>query len=244
MADFKDTFGKALVAHHRGEPADHVIERDDGLIDEIDTGIYFLEYDDWPEFEKEAMLEAKGRVLDVGCGAGRAAVWVQERGHDVVGIDVSPLALEVSRLRGVRDCRLMDVRELDFPDGAFDTVLMLGNNLGIGGDAGQTRRILESLHRITADEGIVIAETRDPLKTDDPAHLAYHERNRGMNRPPGLVKIRIGFGGKFDDRFEFLLLGEEGLAELLEPTGWSISRVYGSGGATFVAILSKGPPGR
>ena len=244
MADFKDTFGKALVAHHRGKPAVHVIELDDGLIDEIDTGIYFLEYDDWPDFEKEAMLEVIGRVLDVGCGAGRAAVWLQERGHDVVGIDVSPLALEVSRLRGVRDCRLMDVRELDFPDGSFETVLMLGNNLGIGGDTGQTRLILESLHRITADEGIVIAETRDPLKTDDPAHLAYHERNRRMGRPPGLVKIRIGFGGEFDDWFEFLLLVEEGLAELLEPTGWSISRVYGSGGATFVAILSKGPPGR
>jgi len=177
-------------------------------------------------------------------GAGRATVWLQEKRHDGVGIDVSPLALEVSRLRGVRDCRLMDVRELDFPDGAFDTVLMLGNNLGIGGDAGQTRRILESLYKITADEGIVIAETRDPLKTDDPAHLAYHERNRGRDRPPGLVKIRIGVGGECDDWFEFLLLGEEELAELLEPTGWSISRVYGSGGATFVAILSKGPPGR
>ena len=161
-----------------------------------------------------------------------------------MGIDVSPLALEVSRLNGVEDLRLMNVGELDFPEGSFDTVLMLGNNLGIGGGPEQTQRILRDLHRITSEEGIVIAETRDPLMTDDPAHLAYHERNRRRGRPPGLVRIRVGFGGEFDDWFELLLLGEEELAELLEPTGWSMSRVYGSGGATYVAILSKGPPGR
>lgn len=243
MADLRDVFGRALVAHSRGEPDIYVIERDDGLVREDDAGTYFIPYDEWPEFEREAVLEAKGRVLDVGVGAGRVALWLQDKGHEVVGIDVSPLALKVSRLRGVRDLRLMDVRELDFPDGSFDTVLMLGNNLGIGGDAGQTRRILGGLHRITSEDGIVIAGTRDPLKTDDPAHLTYHERNRRMGRPPGLVRIRVGFDEEFDDWFELLLLGREGLADLLESTGWSISRIYDTGDANYAAILSKRPTG-
>lgn len=241
MGDFKDVFGKALMVFHRGEPAVYTIERDDGKVMEDDAGTYFIPYDEWPEFERESLREARGRVLDVGVGAGRAALWLQERRLEVVGIDVSPLALEVSSLRGVKDLRRMDVRELDFPEGSFDTVLMLGNNLGIGGDVDQTRRMLGSLHKITADDGIVIAATRDPLKTDDPDHLAYHERNRGMNRPPGLVKIRIGFRGEFDDWWELLLVGKKELAQLLEKTGWVISRTYDSGDAFFVAILTKQP---
>lgn len=239
MTDFKDAFGKALMAYKRGETAIYVIERDDGLVREDDAGTYFIPYEEWPEFEREAVLEARGRVLDVGVGAGRVALWLQDKGHVVVGIDVSPLAIEVSRLRGVKDLRLMDVRKLDFADGSFDTVLMLGNNLGIGGDADQTRRILGSLHRITADDGIVIAGTRDPLKTDDPAHLAYHERNRRTNRPPGLVRIRIGFREEFDDWWDLLMVGRKELTQLLEHTGWSISRIYDSGVASFVAILTK-----
>ena len=239
MADLKDTFGKALMAHHLGEPAVHVIERDDGFIDEIDTGSYFLPHEEWPDFEREAVREAQGRVLDVGCGAGRVAVWLQEAGHEVVGIDVSPLALEVSKGRGVRHCMLMDVRELEFPGGHFDTVLMLGNNLGIGGNVEATRGGLEGLHRVTGKGGIILAGCMDPLQTDKPHHISYHERNRRRGLPPGLVRIRIGFKGEFGAWFDLLFVGEGDLRGVLEPTGWEISRIYSSGGPRYVAVLTK-----
>jgi hypothetical protein len=64
-----------------------------------------------------------------------------------------------------------------------------------------------------------------------------------MGRPPGLVRIRVGFDEEFDDWFELLLLGREGLADLLESTGWSISRIYDTGDANYAAILSKRPTG-
>ena len=240
MADMTDAFGRSLQAYLRGETAVHVIERDDGYIDEIDTAAYFREYDEWEGHEQEAILEARGRVLDVGCGAGREALQLQEMGLDVVGIDLSPLALEVSRQRGVRDCRLMDLRKLGFPDGYFDTVVMFGNNLGIAGDIEQCRRAFRGLHRVTGEDAIIIASSRNPLETDNPVHLSYHERNRRRGRPPGLVRIRIGFEGEFDDWFEFLMVGPEKLQELLETTGWVHERTYTSGGANYTAILEKG----
>jgi SAM-dependent methyltransferase len=239
VGDIIDGFGEAFMAHHRGEPSDHVVERDDGYVTETDALQYFLYYEEWPDHEREAILEAKGRVLDVGLGAGRHALWLQERGHEVVGIDVSPLALEVSRQRGVKDCRLMDMRELDFPDGHFDTVLMLGANLGIGGDVHETRRVLRDLKRITTPDGLIIGHSRDPLKTDNPAHLAYHEMNRRRGEPPGLVRVRIGFQGRFGEWFDLLFIGEEELAEIVETTGWEISKIYGSEDATYVAVLTK-----
>jgi SAM-dependent methyltransferase len=236
-----DAFGKALMAHFRGEEAEYLIERDDGYIDTFSYGAgeYFVGYEEWPLHEREAALEAKGRILDVGCGAGREALWLQGRGHEVVAIDISLLALEVSRARGVKDCQLMDVRDLYFPDDYFDTVIMFGNNFGIAGDIMETRRMLDSLQRVTRKDSIVIASTRDPLKTDNPVHLVYHEQNRRRGRPPGLVKIRICFHGECDDWFELLMVGEDELSEVLDPTGWTLEKAYRSEGANYTAILKK-----
>jgi SAM-dependent methyltransferase len=238
MGDVFDGFGMVCMAHFRGESSNHVTERDDGYVNEVDGAYYFRSFEGWPEYEQRGIQEARGRVLDVGLGAGRHSLWLQERGHEVVGIDVSPLALEVSRLRGVRDCRLMDVREMAFPDASFDTVLLLGANLGIMGDVDEIRGALEGLHRVTAEDGIIVGSSRDPVKTEDPAHLAYHEMNRRRGRPPGLVRIRIGFRGKFGEWFHMLWMSQEELAEIIEPTGWNISKVFSSG-PDYVAVLGK-----
>ncbi|MDG6899020.1 MAG: class I SAM-dependent methyltransferase [Nitrososphaerota archaeon] len=53
----------------------------------------------------------KGKVLDVGCGAGRVALYLQGWGLDVVGVDNSPFALRVARLRGVRNTGCWPSRE-------------------------------------------------------------------------------------------------------------------------------------
>lgn len=238
MGEVIDGFGLVYMAHYRGEPSDHVTERDDGYANEADGMYYFRSFDEWPEYERQAIQESRGRVLDVGLGAGRHSLWLQERGHEVVGIDVSPLALEVSRLRGVRDCRLMDVREMTFPDASFDTVIMLGANLGIMGDVDEVRGTLDELHRVTAEDGVIIGSSRDPLHTDDPAHLAYHEMNRRRGKPPGLVRIRIGFQGRYGGWFHLLWMSQEELAEVIELTGWAISKVY-SEGSDYIAVLGK-----
>ena len=235
----EDTFGEAFMAHYRGEPSIHQTERDDGYVTEMDASMYFASYEEWPEYEREAMLEAKGRVLDVGLGAGRHSLWLQERGREVMGIDLSPLAVEVSRLRGVRDARVVDVASMDFPDGCFDTVLMMGANLGIVGEIPEIRRVLSSLDRVTKPDAIIIGSTRDPLKTENPAHLAYHEMNRRRKKPPGLVRIRVNFRDVKGELFDFLMMGEELLSEILEPTNWEVSKIYGSGNGDYIAVLSK-----
>ncbi len=166
------------------------------------------------------------------------ALWLQRRGLEVVAIDVSPLALKVSRLRGVEDCRLMDLRSLEFLASHFDTVVMFGNNFGIAGGISETRQVLSELHRLTADDGIILASCRDPLKTDNPAHLDYHERNRRRGRPPGLVTIRVGFEREFNDWFDLLLVGEEEMRKTIASTGWVIRTTH-SDWANYCAVLKK-----
>ena len=67
------------------------------------------------------------RVLEYGCGTGSAAFELAERGAEVVGIDISPVAVDraaaAAAERGL-DVRfqVMDAEALDVPDGSFDLV--------------------------------------------------------------------------------------------------------------------------
>jgi SAM-dependent methyltransferase len=70
-----------------------------------------------------------GAVLEYGCGAGSAAYDLAHNGARVVGIDISPVAIEQAAERaeqaGVADrCefRVMNAEQLDFPDDSFDLV--------------------------------------------------------------------------------------------------------------------------
>jgi len=121
----------------------------------------------------------KGRVLDIGCGAGRHSLYLQRKGFDVLGIDISPLAIKVCKLRGLKKAKVMSIDDIGkFAADSFDTILMLGNNFGLFGSPGKAKKLLKKLYEITSLEALIIAESRDPYETDNPAHLEYHEFNR------------------------------------------------------------------
>jgi hypothetical protein len=63
--------------------------------------------------------------------AGRGALELQARGHEVVAFDVSPGAVEVCRRRGVKDARVLGIDDVGPHLGTFDTVLLLGVNFGL-----------------------------------------------------------------------------------------------------------------
>jgi SAM-dependent methyltransferase len=77
-----------------------------------------------PAFGEAAELFPRsGSALDIACGGGRWTVWLARRGLEVIGVDVSPVALdlagELARRAGVRDrCRFVLV---DLDDGLPDT---------------------------------------------------------------------------------------------------------------------------
>lgn len=70
-----------------------------------------------------------GRALDLACGAGRNAVFLAERGWDVVAIDGAPEAIRLLRERNASvDARVADLERgdpLPFDDESFDLVAIL-----------------------------------------------------------------------------------------------------------------------
>jgi SAM-dependent methyltransferase len=100
-----DAFGAVLRACHeagvRPGVVFEIIERDDGFISAGDATRYFAPVEEWRTLERQACAEFTGRVLDVGCGAGRHASVLTAPGVDVIGADPSPGAVEVAQARGV-----------------------------------------------------------------------------------------------------------------------------------------------
>ena len=112
-----------------------------------------------------AMRFVRGRVLDVGCGAGRVCLHLQERGLDVVGIDISPGAVEVCRRRGVRDVRVCPIEEVcDESSASFNTIVMLRPQpLPPRRPKSKARRLLRLFHALTSERGRIVGrDTFDP----------------------------------------------------------------------------------
>jgi SAM-dependent methyltransferase len=225
-----DAFGQMLL----GGTGPEIIERDDGFLDAVQMA-YFAPVARWPAVERRALRWVRGRVLDVGVGAGRAALELQRRGRTVVGIDVSPGAVEVAGARGVRDVRLLAFEDVDDSLGRFDTIVMFGNNFGLFASPSKAKRSLRRLRRL-ADR--IVAASNDPYATEDTAHLAYQERNRERGRMAGQLRLRSRYRDLVGPWFDYLIVSPDEMASILEGTGWRIRRlVQESGSGYYVAVL-------
>lgn len=241
MNDDQDAYGHELYDYLEGKNRFEIVERDDGYIDASDGPmLYTAPFKQWPAHYKKGMRHVRGDVLDIGCGAGRHTLYLQEKGFDVRGIDVSPLAVEVCKRRGVANARVLSITQISSELGRFDTLLMLGHNFGLFGSAVGTHRLLHKFHRITSERARIIAESRDPYQTDDPLHLAYHERNRARGRMPGQVRIRVRYRKYATPWFDYLFVSQDEMAALTTGTGWVVRQFVDSDAASYIAIIEKG----
>lgn len=235
-----DAYGHEVWDWLNGVRGAEVIERDDGYID-VSGGpaAYFAPFRKWPATDRRAMRYVRGRVLDVGSGAGRWALHLQERGHDVCCIDTSPLALRTCRARGVGRTRLCSVTQVSAKLGRFDTTLMMGNNFGLFGSPARLRRILRGFEATHATR--IVAASLDPYQTDNPDHLRYQRRNRQRGRMSGQLRIRVRYRALLSDWFDYLIVSRDEMDSLFTGTGWRVTQFIDSDSPAYAAVIDRGP---
>ena len=162
----KDPMGRAIADYHQTGKAEKlrvlspILEED-----EIPLQVLFRGFDEMPKIEKTALYMTKGRVLDVGAGAGCHALVLQEQGFDVTAIDISPYAVDTMKERGLKHVMRQDFFSLSAqaPDSQhqYDTVLMLMNGIGIAGTLERMPAFFDQLDKILAPEGQLLCDSSD-----------------------------------------------------------------------------------
>ncbi len=236
----KDAFGHEMLDYLNGDSYTEIIERDDGYVDYSGGPKgYFLDYKEWLSIERQAMRYAQGRVLDIGCGAGRHSLYLQKKGLDVTGIDNSPLVIEVCKRRGLKKTKVLSVTQVSSKLRTFDTILMLGNNLGLLGNPKRAKWLLRRFYGMTSEDAKIIGQTMDPYKTKNPDHRAYHRLNRSRSRLAGQVIIRVRYRRHIGDWFEYLFVSKNELTRILENTGWRSMKFLDSKEGHYIVIIGK-----
>ena len=117
-----------------------------------------------------------GRVLELGCGAGRITGYLGARGGEVLGIDISQAMVDYCRDRYPDlEFRLGDLSDLSaLPDRSRDVVIAEFNVLGVLDDV-QRKRVLREIHRVLSEDGLLLFSAHN---------LAYLP---SIPRPVGLV---------------------------------------------------------
>ena len=236
-----DAFGLALLDYleHGSDGWDHFVERDDGLLEFIDPGVFFESESDWSATEAVVLERAGYRVLDIGAGAGRHALPLQQAAHDVVALDISPGAIEVCGRRDVRRTFTGTVFDLaDTGGGPFDTFLLCGNNLGLLESPAHAGRFLGALDQLAAPGAEIIGTCVDPLATINPLHLEYHELNSGRGRLPGQLRLWTRWANVASPWFDYLFLPVQELEALAKESGWRLVEQQ-PGPRPYLAVLQR-----
>ncbi len=160
------------------------------------------------------------RVLDLGCGKGRFASPLAERGARVVGVDLSQAMLV--HAKGIERARAA-ARRLPFADATFDVVFAVE----VVEHVGDVRPILREARRVLRPGGRLVLVDKNKLAIDarrpwlPSSLLKWIDERRGLwmypsGGPvrerwfvPGRLRDEITRAGFSRSRFKFLLTPDE-----------------------------------
>ena len=154
-----DPIGKAILCYiNQGKPKDIVVTSDLTDDDIIPVEVLFRSYEEMPDLEKKAMSLVRGKVLDVGAGAGPHASYLLKRGFEVTAIDTSEGAVTFLLSQGIK-AECINIR--DFKSRKFDTILLLMNGIGIAGRKANLPDFLRHLKTLLHPGGQILCDSSD-----------------------------------------------------------------------------------
>ncbi|MFC0780510.1 class I SAM-dependent methyltransferase [Flavobacterium sp. HJSW_4] len=233
----KDLFGKAIFDFYtKNSPEDIITETSISEEDEMSVEYLFRTYNEMPKIEQKALQLAKGKILDVGCGAGSHALSLQnERNLEITAIDISEKAIETCRLRGIKNAKVENI--LDFDDEKFDTVLLLMNGTGIFGQLKNCNTYLSKLKSLLNPGGQILIDSSDII------YMFDEDEDGGKWIPSendyyGELVFNISYKGEKEEPFDWLYLDYNTLQNAAIANGLNCELILEGEHYDYLARLS------
>ena len=156
-----DPMGSAISDYYKNGRAAHLRVLSSMFEeDEMPVAHLFRSEQEMPQLEKRALELVRGKVLDIGAGAGCHALVLKKKGFEVKAIDVSPLSCEVMKARGIEDVECINLFDPQL-QGKFDTILLLMNGTGIAGKLARLPMLLNRLKELMAEGAQILIDSSD-----------------------------------------------------------------------------------
>ncbi len=230
----KDLFGKALLDYQSGNYSEDIITWTNiSDKDELPLPYLFRDYAEMPKLEQKALQLANGAILDVGCGAGNHALWLQGKDYNVKAIDSSKGAIEVCEKRGVINAELKPLLE---EIKTFDTILILMNGTGIFQELAQVSTYLKHLKSLLKPNGQILIDSSD-------ISYMYEDEDGGTwldlkNTYPGELDYYISYKGEQEVPMKWLYLDFETLKTACLTVGLQCEKVIDGDHYDYLAKLT------
>ncbi|MEK6494247.1 class I SAM-dependent methyltransferase [Myroides odoratimimus] len=233
----KDLLGKAILDFQtNNHPQNVITETDISEAEEMDIAYLFRSYKEMPKIEQKALNMVKGRILDVGCGAGTHSFYLQEKGADVKAIDISPNSIEACKLRGIKNASVQNL--LDLTNEKFDTILLLMNGTGIFGRLINTTKYLQHLKSLLNPGGQILIDSSDLI------YMFDEDEDGGKWIPMenkdyyGELTFTVEYKGEIDDPLEWLYLDYNTLQNAAHSNGLECELITEGDNCDYLARLS------
>lgn len=208
----KDIYGSALYDFYKdAKTTKFWINNKYGPKEEMPVDIYFRTGDEMPDMELLALSRCRGKVLDIGAGAGSHALLLQQRGIDVQAMDISGVAVQIMQDRGVKHAFQQDI--FAYSGGKFDTLLLLMNGIGLCGNIQQLRLFLQHTKQLLNKGGQLLFDSSD---------IAYlYEGNPPAGNYYGELWYQYVYKGQKTDWFQWLYIDQDTLIQVAAEEGWA-----------------------
>ena len=231
----KDLFGKAILDFQtNNSPEDIVTETNISEADDMEVAYLFRSFDQMPKLEQEALQLSKGKILDIGCGAGSHSLHLQENNFDVTAIDISENAIKACQLRGLKNAKVQNL--LDIEDEKFDTILLLMNGTGIFGTLNETSKYLQKLKSLLNPNGQILIDSSDIIymfdEDDDGSYLVP------ANQYYGELTFTISYKNETETAFPWLYLDYNTLQNVAHANGFDCKLVLEGKHFDYLAKLT------
>ena len=155
-----DLFGEAITDYHNGKYSEDLITFISlGVEDKLPLPYLFRDFKEMPVLEQQALELCRGKILDIGCGAGSHSLYLKEKGFDISAIDTSEGAINITRKRGINKAVVQDI--LEHSGQKYDTLLLLMNGIGMAGRIKQLGSFLNHLKTLLNPGGQILTDSTD-----------------------------------------------------------------------------------
>lgn len=154
-----DPVGAAILDYIKTRKPDDIIVSSDICEDDvIPVEVLFRNQIEMPDLELMALESCKGKVLDVGAGAGAHSKELIDRGLDVDSIEISDGAVEYMKSIGLNARK---INFFDLKNEKYDTILMMMNGIGIAGKLSNLENTLLQAKSLLQPGGKILCDSSD-----------------------------------------------------------------------------------